>query len=86
MAGPNWDKESDGSITFCPYVGHRIATMSDKIGIVRLMFVVSPAQQDADSHGLQLALSREQARELAAGLLTMADAPHIPAPPTQSQH
>ena len=81
-----WEKDANGAIRFFPYVGHQTATMSDKIGLLRLEFVSSPDQRDQDAHALQLALSRDQARELGKGLLLLADAPHIPHPPTGSRH
>ncbi len=81
-----WDKYADGAVSFYPYVGHQTATMSDNMCLLRLEFVSSRQQRDEDAHALQLALSRAQIRELAEGLLRIADAPHIPRPQTDSRH
>ena len=86
MAGLEWDKDDDGTLSFVPYVGHRTATLSDQIGVLRICFVVSQDQRDQDAHGLQLALSRDQAREVGQALLRLADAPHIPTPDTDARH
>lgn len=86
MSGLDWDKDDDGILSFVPYVAHRTATLSAEIGVLRICFVTSPEQPDTEGHGLQLALSRNQLRKLGEDLLRLADAPHIPAPPTQAQH
>lgn len=81
-----WDINSDGAVSFVPYVGHQTATMSDQICLLRLAFVSSPDQRDEDAHAVQLALSRDQVRRLGQDLLRLAEAPHIPRPLTDSQH
>jgi hypothetical protein len=86
MATLEWDKDENGELNFLPYVGHRTATLSDQIVVVRLAFVSSPDQHDTEAHGLQLALSRDQARELGQGLLSLAELPHIPRPPSGARH
>lgn len=86
MAGLEWDKDADGTLSFFPYVAHQTATLSDEIGVLRICFVTRREQRDTEGHGLQLALSRDQLRKLSADLLSLADAPHIPEPPTKSQH
>lgn len=86
MEALEWERAPDGTIDFFPYVGHRTATLSADIGVLRLTFVSTHAQPDEDAHGLQLALSRDQARILGESLLKLADAPHIPEPPTGVRH
>ncbi len=86
MAGLECDKDADGTLSFVPYVAHQTATLSAEIGVLRICFVTSREQRDTEGHGLQLALSRDQLRKLGQDLLRLADAPHIPKPPSDAHH
>ena len=59
----DWLRDADGLVSFNPYVGYQTATLDEKIVLLQLRFVSSPDQPDDEAHALQLALSRDQARE-----------------------
>jgi hypothetical protein len=81
-----WDKNAAGQVIVCPLEIVETVTMSDRNCAVRLEYLVNAGQPNQQVGAVQVSMSRDLARDFAQVLLRLADAPHIPAPPTQSQH
>ena len=82
----NWARRPNGDIELNPLVGWTTTTLPDDACGIRLEYVSDPGQSPEEPHALQLVMYASQARELGEALLRMADAPHIPRPPTDSRH
>ena len=64
MADLEWDKDENGHVLICLYDGHQTATISDRKILLRLEYLAGPGSREETLRALQVALSRDQAREL----------------------
>ena len=86
MSNFEWQKDEAGNLVIHPYDGHQTATLTDRLVLLRLEYVVRPDTPSESREALQVALSRDQARKLSEQLQRVADAPHIPRPPSDARH
>jgi len=86
MTDFTWEKDEAGNLILFRLEGYQTATLSEKDRLLRVEWLLNPGQPTEGLVGVQLALSREQAREVGQVLLELAEAPHILAPPTRSKH
>ena len=82
----DWTLHPNGDIELNPLTGWGMATLPEQGYALRLEYISAPDQPLEKPHSVQLAMSRPQLLELIEALQRMADAPHIPAPPTESRH
>jgi hypothetical protein len=82
----DWETDAAGNLVLYQLEGFETATLSADRSVLRVEWLLNVGEPTEGLVGVQLVLTRDQAREVGHALLRLADAPHIPTPPTPAQH
>jgi hypothetical protein len=82
----DWEKDEAGNLILFRFEGFQTATLPEGRSVLRVEWLLNEGRPSEGLVGVQLVLTRAQAREAGQALLQLADAAHIPTPPTSAHH